>query len=174
MLASHTTINADFYSETHRISCRLVVGPTGLIGMLNDNNTSLVEVENAYFSRLQQPAKILSHFDKASLYKANLMFVLLNRREDLGPVGLARAGYSQYLLVSVMVTTPTFEIQGQVEVPGKFDAGALLVGGTGRFTPVYKASAVSTVYPDTAFTGEVIVLNRTLVEALAPIPKGKA
>ncbi len=173
MLASHVFVNTDYYSDTHRISCRTLVGPTGLMGLLNDNNTSLVDVENAYFSRLQQPAKIMAHYDRASLYKANLMFVIVNRREDLGPAGLMRSAFSQMVSVVVWLTTPTFEINGTVEVPNKLDAHALLTGGTGKYTPVYKATVVSTLYPDTSFAGEVIVVNRTQVEALAPVAKGK-
>ena len=174
MLASHVFVNTDYFSETHRISCRTLVGPTGLMGLLNDNNTSLADVENAYFSRLEQPAKIMAHYDRASLSKANLIFVIVNRREDLGPAGLMRSGFSVMVSAPVWLTTPTFEVNGTVEVPNKLDAHSLLMGGTGKFMPIYKATVVPTMYPDTSFAGEVIVVNRTRVEALAPMAKGKA
>ena len=175
MLASHVVINADFFSETHRLSCRLQVGPSGLLRLLNDANSSLLEVENAYVSRIQQPAKIINHFDKVSLNKANLAFAIVNRREDLGVAAVTQSAYSRLVNVSVEALTATYEITGQVEVANKLDAGSLLVGGTSKFVPFYKATAVPTLYPDATFTGEVIVINRTLVEALAAVgAKGKA
>jgi hypothetical protein len=174
MLASHITIHTDFFSTTHRISGKVLVGANGLLGLLNDVNTSLVEVENAYLSRLAEPSKIEAHFERLSVNKHNLELVILTRREDLGPVGLARGGYTQVASMPVMLTTAVYEIRGVIEITSKLDASALLTGGTGKYTPVYKVSIHSTLYPESPFTGEAIALNRTLVESLAPLPKGKA
>ena len=174
MLASHLVINVDFFSDTHRISGRTTVSANGMLGVLNDSNTSLIEVENAYLSRLQSPAKIEAHFDRISLNKANVALVILNRREDLGPVGLARGGYSQVLSVPVLLTTAAFEIRCVIEVLHKLDASVLLTGGTARYMPIYKASLTALAYTETPFTGEAVALNRNLVEALASIPKGKS
>ncbi len=174
MLASHITINTDFFSTTHRISGKVQMGANGLLGLLNDVNTSLVEVDNAYLSRLAEPSKIEAHLERMSVNKHNLVFVIVNRREDLGPVGLARGGYTHVTSVPVLFTTAVYEIRGTVETTSKLDAGALLTGGTGKYLPVYKVSLHSTLYPETPFTGEAIALNRTLVETLAALPKGKA
>lgn len=174
MLASHITIHTDFFSATHRISGKMQVGANGLLGLLNDVNTSMMEVENAYLSRLAEPSKIEAHFERMSVNKHNLVLVILNRREDLGPVGLARGGYTQVASVPVLFTTAVYEIRGTIEIASKLDASALLTGGTGKYMPVYKVSLFSSLYPETQFTGEAIALNRTLVETLAPLPKGKA
>ncbi len=173
MLATHITINVDCFFDTHRISGRTTMGGNGMLGLLNDNNTSLIEMENAYVSRLQSPTKIEAHFDRLSLNKANLTLVILNRREDLGPVGLARGGYSQVVAVPVLMTTAAFEMRGTVEVLGKLDAGALLTTGAATFMPMYKATLTVLSYPEPPFTGEALALNRARVEALAAIPKGK-
>lgn len=173
MLASHLLINIDIFTETHRISGRTTVSANGMLGLLNDNNTSLVEVENAYLSRLQNPAKLEAHFDRIALNKANLTLIILNRREDLGPVGLTRGGYSQVLSIPVLMTTSAFEVRCAVEVVHKLDASALLTGGTAKYMAAYKASLTAVAYPETPFTGEAIAINRGLIEALAPLPKGK-
>lgn len=174
MLASHLLINVDFFTETHRISGRTTVSANGMLGLLNDNTTSLVEVENAYLSRLQNPAKIEAHFDRVWLNKTNFTLVILNRREDLGPVGLTRGGYSQVLAIPVLMTTAAFEIRCTLEVVHKLDASALLTGGTAKYMTAYKASLTVLAYPETPFNGEAIAINRGLIEALAPLPKGKS
>jgi hypothetical protein len=174
MLGSRSAVNVDVLTQAHRISCRVPVGTTGLIGLLNDATTSLLEVEDAYYSRLQQPAKIVAHFETAHIAKGHLALVVLARREDLGSHGLARSAYARQVPVPVLLTTPHFEVQGTVDVAHKFDAAELLIGGTGRFVLVNAASAVATLFPDTTFSGGAILVNRTQVELLTPIPRGKA
>jgi len=156
------------------VSCKVNGAPSGLFVLLNDVNTSLVDVEDAYYSRLTQPAKIVSHLDTAHLAKNNLTLVVLSRREDLGPQGLARGGYSRLLPVPVLMTTATFEVQGSIDVMTKFDPAQLLMGGTGRFLNVYNASALMVANPETVFSGAVILVSRTAVEMVAPLAKGKA
>jgi hypothetical protein len=174
MISSRPVIHADFMTETHRVSCRVTAGPTGLLALLNDSNTSVVDVHDAYFSRLADPARIVSRFENTHLQKANICLVVLPRREDLGPPGLARGGYSRMLAVPILVATSLFEVQGEVEVVHKFDASELLVGGTARFLPVYAATAVASLHPDTPYTGGVILVNRQLVSVMAPASRGKA
>jgi len=174
MLASRSSINADLLTPGFRVSCKVNVGPSGLFGLLNDVNTSLVDLEDAYYSRLTQPAKIVSHLDTAHVAKNNLTLVVLNRREDLGPQGLARGGYSRLLPVPVLITTATFEVQGSIDVVTKFDPAQLLMGGTGRFLNVYDASALMVASPETIFSGAVILVSRSAVEMMAPFTKGKA
>src|SRR5947209_979663 len=158
MLASRASVNLDLLTQAFRVSCRVNVGATGLIGLLNDVTTSLVDVEDVYYSRLNQPARIVSHLDSAHLAKSNLALVVLSRREDLGPQGLARGGYSRLQPVPVLVTTAAFEVQGTIEVVTKFEAVELLMGGTGRYLNVYNASAVMALSPETVFSGAVILV----------------
>ena len=167
-------VHLDLLTPGFRISCRVNVGASGLIGLLNDSNTSLIELDDAYYSRLTEPAKIVAHLEAAHLAKNNLTLVVLSRREDLGPQGLARGGYSRLLPVPVLMTTASFEVQGSIEVVTKFDPAQLLMGGTGRFLNVYNASALMVSSPETIFSGAVILVSRTAVEMVAPISKGKA
>jgi hypothetical protein len=173
MLPSRTSVHVDLLTQGFRVSCRINVGPMGLIGLFNDVNMSLVDLEDAYYSRLSQPAKIVSHVDTACVAKNNLVLVVLRRREDLGPQGLARGGYSRLLPVPVLVTTATFEVQGAIDVVAKLDPAELLMGGTGRYLNVYNASALMAASPETVFSGAVILVNRAAVEMVASIAKGK-
>src|SRR5258708_9867858 len=129
MLASRSSINTDLLTAGFRVSCKVNVGPSGLFGLLNDSNTSLIDLEDAYYSRLTQPAKIVSHLDSAHLAKNNLTLIVLSRREDLGPQRLARGGYSRLLALPVLITTATFEVQGSLDLAPKFYPPQLLIAG---------------------------------------------
>jgi hypothetical protein len=169
-------LNVDIISQAHRISCRVEVGATGLIGLLNDVQTSLVDVEAAYVSRIQNPAKIVANFEIGSLNKNNLIMAIVTRRESLGPQAFSSGGYSRLLPCPVLVTTEAFEIRADIEVPGKLDASAILIGGGGgKFMPLFKAKIIALQYPEAPpLTAEAMLINRTLVAALAAIAKGKA
>jgi len=168
-------VNADFFTETHRISGRVELGAAGFMGLLNDTNSSLIEAQNTYVSRLQEPTRIVAHGETVSLIKSNLTLVILPRREDIGPAGAAQAGtgYTRVIASPVLVTTPTFEVRGFVETLGKPDHAALLVGGSNKFLPLYKAMVVATLYPDPPYAGEVVLVNRAVVQALTQIARGK-
>jgi len=116
----------------------------------------------------------VAHLPTAHMLKANAALLLLARREDLGPQGLSRGGYTRLLQVPVLITTPNFEIQGSVEVVTKFDASELLVGGTWHFINVYGANATPASDPATVFSGAVVLVNRAQIELIAPVVRAKA
>ena len=173
MLPSRNTVNLDILTRSTRISCRLIVGAKGLIGLLNDAKTAMLDLEDAYYSRLQQPAKIVSHLPTASMVKTNISLLVLTRREDLGPHSPTGGG-NRLLPVPVLIITPHFEIQGSVEVGSKFNASELLVGGAGPFLNVYGANAMAASSPEAVFSGAVILVNRAEIELLAPVVRAKA
>lgn len=173
MLASRLNLHVDFLSNSHRVSCRVQAGPSGLMALLNDTTSSVVEIEDGYLSRLAQPAKILTHCESGYLQKAGISLCIVTRREEVGPPGVARGGFTQVTNCPVRMTMSQFEIQGVVEVVSKFDAAEILVSGTGRFFPVYNASAWATAYPEFPFSGGVILVNRQLVMLIAPTQRSK-
>jgi len=172
-MPAYSRINVDLLTDTHRISCRLEAGNLGIIGVLNDVTTSVFQVEDAYISRLQQPAKIIEHRPVVNIAKATLSLALIGRREEIGPQGLARGGYTQMVPLTVLITTTAFEIHCNLELPGKLDAGALLAGGTGKYILAYKATIIATTKSEIPYTSEVLIINRQLVETVAPDQGGK-
>jgi hypothetical protein len=173
-MPAYNRITADLLTDTHRISCRIEAGNWGTFGLLNDPNASVFEIEDAYISRLAQPAKILEHHPMLYVAKATLSLVLIARREELGPQGLARGGYTHIVPFPVLITTSAFEIHGQLEQPGKLDVSALLGTGTGKFITAYQATVVATAFPAIPYTSEVLIINRGLITLIAPEEGGKA
>jgi hypothetical protein len=169
----YSRITADLLTDTHRVSCRIEAGNMGTIGLLNDITSSVFPVEDAYISQLARPAKIIAHYPMLYVAKTTLALVLVNRREELGPQGLARGGYTHIVPFPVLVTTTAFEIRGQLEQPGKLDVSALLGTGTGKFIPAYSVTVVATAFPEIPYTSEVLIINRSLITLIAPEQGGK-
>jgi hypothetical protein len=172
-MPAYSKINVDLLTETHRISCRLDAGNLGIVGVLNDINTSVFQVEDAYISRLQQPAKIIEHRPTVYVVKSTLSLALVARREEIGPQGLARGGYTQIVSFPVLITTTAFEIRGILELPGKLDVGALLTIGTGKYVTAYNVNILATAQSDIPYTSDVLIINRNTIQAIAPDQGGK-
>ncbi len=176
---ARNAIHADLFTDVHRITCQIELGSTGLVGLLNDVNSSLFTARNAYFSRLNQPSKIIANFEEIYLVKAHVAIGLVNRREDLGPAGLFRPSGARTLSAPILLTTTTFEVRGTTEFSSRIDPDAILVGGanntTARYTVLYNVTLAAAAYPDLPpYSANAMVINRTYVTGMGILTKGKA
>jgi len=158
-------ISGDFFTGAYRMTGRIAVGASGAIGALNDTNRSTAICEDVYISYVNQPGSILAHYPNVRLIKSGLEALVLTKRDEVGPTGVARAGYTRIIQYQVLITTDAFEVRGLVEMPGKYDPDTLLVEGTARFFPVYNATINAWIRPDAKFAGEAVLINRTKVNA---------
>jgi hypothetical protein len=76
---------------------------------------------------------------------------VLARREDLGPQALVRGGFTSMTEYPVRITTQMFEIEGTMELPGRFDFTALMTDGTRDFVPVFNATLTAILIPTCAW-----------------------
>jgi hypothetical protein len=170
------SLNVDFFTSTHRLTGQVEVGGPGLVGLLNDPLTSIFSARNVYVSRITDPAKIVGHFDEASLVKANIVLGLVSRREDLGPQGFFRPGSGKILSAAILLTTQLYEVQATTEYISRIDPDAILVGGqTGasRFTVMYNVTVIPVPYPNvTPFTASAMFINRNHITGMY-VNKGK-
>jgi len=72
------------------------------------------------------------------------------RREDLGPQALVRGGYGATTEYGVRLITPVFEIEGTMEIPGRFDFTSLMTEGTREFIPIFNATLTAILLPQSA------------------------
>ena len=159
-------ITSDFFTGAYRMTGRMNVGAGGAIGILNDNTRSGAACEDVYISYVVTPASIVAHYNNVRIAKNGLEALLLSRREDMGPAGVARAGYTKIMHYKVMITTEAFEVYGTVEMTGKYDPDTLLFEGAARFFPVYDVTISACVKPDAKYSGEALLINRSKVGAI--------
>ena len=100
---THHFVPVDILTASYRVVGKMMVSNTGIIGLLNNPNTSFMEIHDARLARIHMPTKLADHFEVTRLTKSHLLIVSLNRREDIGPQSLARAGYATVKQYPVLV-----------------------------------------------------------------------
>jgi hypothetical protein len=159
-------IGADFLTQSYRLVGKVQVTNTGLMGMLNDPNTSFMEVLDVKLARLHMPTKLVEHYDVIRLVKASVFAMCVTRREDLGPQALTRGGYERTAEYPVRVTTPVYELDGTLEWAGRFDFSAIMVEGSRDFVPLYNAALTAILMPALKIESPALLFNRRHVDLL--------
>jgi hypothetical protein len=172
MQDSSQWLMADFFAHDYRISGRVHVRYTKLLAQLNDQNTSFLELEDAYISNILRPAEIVASYTIAGLYKKNITAAVVARQED----GLLREyTYGTYLSTyrhKVFITVPSFEINGYLRLSSKLDLRTVLTTGTDNFVVILDGEMKASMRPDVTFSGGAILINKDYVGAFC-VEEGK-
>jgi hypothetical protein len=158
---------ADILTSGYRVVGKVMSASTGVMGMVNDGTHSAMEVHDARLARLHMPTKLVDHFEIARMVKRQIFAICMARREDLGPLALVRGGYSNINEYPVRITTSMFEIEGTLEIPGRFDFTALMNDGSRVFFPVFNATLTAILIPNLRVESPGILVNREQVDLVA-------
>jgi hypothetical protein len=160
---------ADILTSGYRVVGKMMITSNGVMGMLNDPTHSSMEIHDARMARLHMPTKLVDHFEIVRMMKSHIFAVCMARREDLGPHALVRGGYASINEYPVRVTTQMFEIEGTLEIPGRFDFPALMAEGTRSFIPVFNATLTAILIPNLRIESAGMLINRRQVDIMALI-----
>lgn len=166
---THRFLAADILTAGYRVVGKISTTNQGAMGMLNDPTRSAVEVSDAHMARLYMPTKLIDHFEVVRMMKKQIHAVCLARREDLGPQAIVRGGYTNIVEYPVRITTQMFEIEGIMELPGRFDFTALMTDGTRDFIPMFNATLTGILIPTLRVESTGILVNRKAVDIVALI-----
>ena len=158
---------ADVYTSGYRIVGKVMVSTSGLMGILNDTTKSHLEVHDARLARIHMPTKLVDHFEIVRLVKARIFALCAARREDLGPTAIVRGGYSNITELPARLTTNVYEIEGKLEVAGRFDFVTLISDKTRNFIPVFSAVLTAILIPNLKVESPGILFNRDQIDMLA-------
>jgi hypothetical protein len=89
------------------------------------------------------------------------------RREDVGPQSMVRGGFTNVVEYPVRLTTSSFEVEGIMELPGRFDYTALMLEGSREFLPVFNATLTAILIPSLRVESAGILVNRRHVDMMA-------
>jgi hypothetical protein len=89
------------------------------------------------------------------------------RREDLGPTGIVRGGYSNIAELPARIATSTFELEGKLQVAGRFDFVTMLADKTRNFIPMFDATLTAILLPNLKVESPGILFNREKIDMLA-------
>ena len=158
---------ADVYTSGYRIVGKIMVSTHGTMGIMNDNTKSHVEIHDARLARIHMPTKLVDHFEVVRLIKSQVIAVCAARREDLGPTGMQRSGYSSISVLPARLTTEVYELEGKLEVGGRFDFSVMIADKGRNFIPLYEAVLTAILIPNHKVECPAILFNREKVELLA-------
>jgi hypothetical protein len=144
-----------------------MVSTNGIMGILNDNTKSHLEIHDARLARIHMPTKLVDHFEIVRLIKSQVFAVCAARREDLGPAGIQRGGYSNISDLPARLGTHVYEIEGKLEVAGRFDFTVMISDKTRAFIPIYDATLSAILIPNLKVESPGILFNREKVDMLA-------
>ncbi len=157
----------DIYTAGYRVVGKLMASTNGIMGVLNDTTKSHLEVHDARIARIHMPTKLVDHFEVVRLVKVQVFAVCAARREDLGPAGIVRGGYSNVVPVPARLTTSIYEIEGKLEVAGRFDFATLISDRTRNFIPMFDAAISAILIPNLRVESPGILFNREKIDMMA-------
>ena len=158
---------ADVYTSGYRIVGKVMVSTNGIMGVLNDNTKSHLEIHDARLARIHMPTKLVDHFEVVRLIKSQVFAVCAARREDLGPTGIQRGGYSNISELPARLATHVYELEGKLEVAGRFDFSVMISDKMRNFIPIYEATLSAILIPNLKVESPGILFNREKVDLLA-------
>jgi hypothetical protein len=160
-------LSADIFTASYRIVGKITVTSNGAMGLFNDSTKSAMEINDARLARLHMPTKLVDHFEIVRMMKKHIYAVCMSRREDLGPHAIVRGGFANTVEYPVRVTTQTLEIEGTMELPGRFDFTSLITDGTREFIPVFNATITAILIPSLRVESAGILVNRKQIDMMA-------
>lgn len=158
---------ADVYTAGYRVVGKIMVSTNGIMGVLNDTTKSHLEIHDARIARIHMPTKLVDHFEVVRLVKSQVNVACAARREDLGPTGIVRGGYSNVTELQARIATNVFEIEGRLQVLGRFDFVTLMSDRTRNFIPMFDATLTAILLPNLKVESPGILFNREKVDMLA-------
>jgi hypothetical protein len=158
---------ADVYTAGYRVVGKIMVATNGIMGVLNDITKSHLEIHDARLARIHMPTKLVDHFEVVRMVKTQIFAACTTRREDIGPHAIVRGGYSNVQHVPSRLITSIYELEGKLEVTGRFDFVTLISDKTRNFVPIFDATLTAILIPNLKVESPGILFNREKVDMLA-------
>jgi len=164
-------VSVEIYTASHRVLGRVDPGTTGLFSFFNLPTASFIELEGAHLNRLHQPGRLVSRYAEMWLIKREIVAVLLSNRGELGPMSVARGGFTTTVPHWVHFLLGGYELRGLFEAPGKFNAGAAIFEGDRTFVPLYSAELTAILFQNVVARSPALLFNRNMIDSLALLPR---
>jgi len=158
---------ADVLTSGYRVVGKIMATNNGAMGMINDSTHSAMEINDARMARLHMPTKLVDHFELIRMLKKSVHALCLARREDLGPQAIVRGGYANVVEYPVRIATTMFEVEGTMELPGRFDFTSLMSDGSRDFLPVFNATVTAILLPSLRVESAGMLINRRMIDLMA-------
>ncbi len=159
-------IPAEILTSSHYIFGQIKVIQSGLLGMLTDTTSSIIEVNEASIAPIYKPSSVMNYASQLYMVRSEIAAVCLGKRDYLGLQGFLKAGYQRLIPYPVQISTRTYDLSGTIEWTGRFEFSALISEGTSNFFIIYDGIITAPLHPELKIETPVIILNRSYLEML--------
>ena len=77
-----------------------------------------------------------------------------------------RGGYSQVSALPARLTTNVYEIEGKLEITGRFDFAVMLADRSRNFIPIYESTLTAILMPNLKVESPALLFNREKVDLM--------
>jgi hypothetical protein len=163
--AGKSVVNLDLFTDAYRVTGHATIRAGGIQAELANPNSDYLELADAYISRIHQPGDIIANYKTCAFRKDNISFILLQDRREGIAIGTQHGPsiFTRGRTVNAFVTVPAFEITGDILHDGKLAPRDILVQSPGHFQPFFDAHASAALYPDIAYSGDLILVHKRLI-----------
>ena len=148
-------------TASYRIAGTVKVSNSGLTGLLTDPTSQFMTIMDAGLVVIYDPDLLVQGLPDIRLVKDQIHSASVKRRQDIGPKGITRPGYEKVNVFNIAITDSTYEYEGILEWPGRFNFTALMSGGTWEYLPIFEGTVRSIFYPELEIRSDAMLINRT-------------
>lgn len=157
-------VTADFFTASYRFSASVIVYKRRLVDVLSDQITDYLDMVDIYISRINNPGDIVATYQRGSLVKKEINFILLSNEAE----GISKERfYASRENLPIFMSIPSFELAGQIQW-GRFelDVKKLMGNETQKFLPILDVTATNSFSPNVTFQGPVALVNKAKIQVL--------
>ncbi len=157
-------VTADFFTASYRFSASVIVYKRRLVDVLSDQITDYLDMIDVYVSRINNPGDIVATYQKGSLVKKEINFVMLSDETE----GISKERfYASRENLPIFLSVPSFEVTGELQWGRtEMDVKKLLTADTQKFLPIIEATATNSFFPQVTFQGPIVLVNKAKIQVL--------
>ncbi len=157
-------ITADFFTASYRFSATVLIYTRRLIDILGDHTTDYLDMIDIYISRINNPGDIVATYEKGTLIKNEINFILLPTEVE----GTSKERHYAYQEnIPLFISIPSFEIHGTLRWGTKeVQAKKLLISDAQKFVPIIDAVASNSLFPEVTFEGPMALVNKSKIQVV--------
>ena len=127
--------------------------------------TDYLDLVDIYVSRINKPGAIVATYQKGSLVKEEINFILLS--SEVEGTSKERFYVPNRATVPIFITVPSFEIQGKFQWMSDIDVKKVMATDVQKFLPILEGTATNSIIPEVTFQGPVVLVNKLKIELLS-------
>lgn len=160
----------DFITTEYRMVAKVMVSSSGLIGVINDPNSSIIELHDVQMALTADPSQLICHYDRAALAKNQILAACAIRRDHLGNTAIVHSGYSTFERYPVYFSFDRYEVHATLEWTGRLEPAMVLSETQREFIPVFDATLTSVLSARVCVESPAVLVNRRKIELVALNP----